>query len=94
MVPMKSQFCRLLACQGRRLQHTVAVCMSGGIDSSVTAMMLQSQGYKCVGVFMKNWDNSDELGAESCSVLKDYEDMKQVCEQLKMETVQVGSYFS
>lgn len=40
----------------------IAVAMSGGIDSSVAAMLLQEQGYECVGVFMNNWDNTDEKG--------------------------------
>jgi PP-loop superfamily ATP-utilizing enzyme len=40
----------------------IAIAMSGGIDSSVAAMLLQEQGYECVGVFMNNWDSTDEKG--------------------------------
>ena len=47
---------------GKGSGKTVAVAMSGGIDSSVAAMILKDQGYNCVGVFMRNWDSSDEQG--------------------------------
>ena len=63
--------------------------MSGGIDSAVSAMLLQEQGFKCVGVFMKNWDSSDALGKTACNISQDYEDMKLVCKKLKIEAIEV-----
>ncbi len=58
----------------------VVVGMSGGVDSSVTALLLKQQGYDVVGIFMKNWDDTDEFGV--CTATKDYEDVVRVCNQL------------
>ena len=58
----------------------VIVGMSGGVDSSVAALLLKQQGYEVIGMFMKNWEESDEGGA--CSAAADYEDVVQVCERL------------
>lgn len=58
----------------------VVVGMSGGVDSSVAALLLQQQGYQVIGVFMKNWDDTDENGV--CTATEDYEDVARVCNQL------------
>lgn len=58
----------------------VVVGMSGGVDSSVAALLLKQQGYDVVGVFMKNWDDTDEHGV--CTATLDYEDVARVCEQI------------
>jgi tRNA-specific 2-thiouridylase len=69
---------------------TIAVAMSGGIDSAVAALLLKDQGYNVVGVFMKNWDPSDECGTEQCDIDTDYKDMQEVCSQLGISSYQVS----
>ncbi|MGP4080509.1 tRNA 2-thiouridine(34) synthase MnmA [Pseudalkalibacillus sp. R45] len=58
----------------------VVVGMSGGVDSSVAALLLKEQGYDVIGIFMKNWDDTDENGV--CTATEDYEDVIRVCNQL------------
>ncbi|GAB4073346.1 tRNA 2-thiouridine(34) synthase MnmA [Barrientosiimonas marina] len=58
----------------------VVVGMSGGVDSSVAALLLKQQGYDVVGIFMKNWDDTDENGV--CTATDDYDDVVRVCNQL------------
>ncbi len=59
---------------------TVVVGMSGGVDSSVTAKLLLEQGYNVIGIFMKNWDDTDEFGV--CTATEDYEDVRLVAEEI------------
>ncbi len=61
-------------------QTRVVVGMSGGVDSSVTAWLLKQQGYDVIGVFMKNWDDTDEFG--NCTAAQDFEDVREVCDHL------------
>jgi tRNA(Ile)-lysidine synthase TilS/MesJ len=70
-------------------QRPIAVAMSGGIDSSVAAWLLKRQGYECIGVFMKNWDPSDEAGSEACTIDKDRTHMQQVCKRLQIPSFEV-----
>ncbi|ODS23430.1 tRNA 2-thiouridine(34) synthase MnmA [Candidatus Endobugula sertula] len=58
----------------------VMVGMSGGVDSSVTALLLQQQGYLVEGLFMKNWDEDD--GTEYCTAKTDLTDTQRVCDTL------------
>ncbi len=58
----------------------VVIGMSGGVDSSVAALLLKEQGYEVIGVFMKNWDDTDEFGV--CTATQDYEDVIRVCNQI------------
>lgn len=59
---------------------TVVVGMSGGVDSSVSALLLKEQGYRVIALFMKNWEEKESSG--QCRSAKDYEDVVRVCEQL------------
>ncbi len=54
--------------------------MSGGVDSTVAAHLLKSQGFEVIGVFMKNWDIADEFG--NCRADKEAEDAEFVCNKL------------
>lgn len=58
----------------------VIVGMSGGVDSSVSALLLIQQGYQVEGLFMKNWDEDD--GTEYCTAKEDLADAQQVCDKL------------
>jgi tRNA-specific 2-thiouridylase len=58
----------------------VVLGMSGGVDSSVAALLLKEQGYEVIGIFMKNWDDTDEFG--HCTAEEDAEDVRRVCDQL------------
>ncbi len=55
----------------------VIVGLSGGVDSSVTALLLKNQGYDVEGLFMKNWEDEENL---DCPVAQDLRDVMQVCE--------------
>lgn len=54
--------------------------MSGGVDSSVTALLLKEQGYHVIGLFMKNWEETDAFG--QCTSSYDAEDARLVCNQI------------
>lgn len=56
------------------------VGMSGGVDSSVSALLLKQQGYRVEGLFMKNWDEDD--GTEYCTAIADLQDAQAVCDKL------------
>ncbi|MGK2914490.1 MAG: tRNA 2-thiouridine(34) synthase MnmA [Porticoccaceae bacterium] len=60
----------------------VIVGMSGGVDSSVSALLLLQQGYPVEGLFMKNWDEDD--GTEYCTAKADLADAQQVCDTLRI----------
>jgi tRNA-specific 2-thiouridylase len=59
---------------------TVLVGLSGGVDSSVAALLLQEQGYRVEGLFMKNWEEDDEAGY--CPAAEDLADARAVAKKL------------
>ncbi len=58
----------------------IVVGMSGGVDSSVTALLLKQQGYDVIGLFMKNWEDDDN--SEYCSSRQDLLDAVSVCDTI------------
>lgn len=80
-----------------RKMKTVVVGISGGVDSSVAAILLKQQGYKVIGLFMRNWDstiNNDFLGNpdisnDICPQEKDYNDALSVCKKLDIPLYRV-----
>ncbi|KAL3048450.1 hypothetical protein OYC64_007089 [Pagothenia borchgrevinki] len=69
------------------IRHVVCA-MSGGVDSSVAALLLKRRGYSVTGVFMKNWDSLDENGM--CNTETDCEDAYRVCQSLDIPFHQVS----
>ena len=59
----------------------VVVGMSGGVDSSVAALICLAQGFDVLGVFMKNWEDDDE----NCPSAQDFQDVVSVCEKLGID---------
>ncbi len=65
------------------MSKNIIVGMSGGVDSSVTALKLLEQGHQVIGLFMKNWEEDD--GTKFCTAMKDLADAQQVCDKLNIE---------
>ncbi len=62
------------------MAERIVVGMSGGVDSSVAALLLKQQGYDVVGVFMKNWEETDDSGV--CTAEEDWNDVREVCQTI------------
>ena len=67
----------------KNVVKTVFVGMSGGVDSSVSALLLKEQGYHVVGVYMKNW--SKDLPGMKCPWAEDLADAKRVATKLGID---------
>ena len=62
------------------MAERIVVGMSGGVDSSVAALLLKQQGYDVIGVFMKNWEEDGEDGV--CTAEEDWNDVREVCQTI------------
>lgn len=79
------------------MKKKVVVGMSGGVDSSVAAILLKRQGYEVIGLFMRNWDtsvNGDFLGNPDlnnniCPQEQDYNDALKVCDKIEIPLYRV-----
>ena len=86
---MKSQtyekhFPKLSAEQLAQNATKKVICgMSGGVDSSVSAFILQQQGYQVEGLFMKNWEEDDDT--DYCTAAADLADAQAVCDKLDIK---------
>ncbi len=60
----------------------ITVGLSGGVDSAVTALLLQQQGYDVSSIFMKNWNEDDETNY--CPAEEDYADAQTIAAKLKI----------
>ena len=82
----KKFFCRnriFLPCGekgGSFMAETVVVGLSGGVDSSVAALLLKEQGFNVIGLYMLNWEESDDSGR--CTAEEDFADVRRVCSLL------------
>lgn len=65
------------------MKQTVFVGLSGGVDSSVTAVRMLEEGYRVVGVYMKNW--TQDMPGFACPWKDDYQDAKRVAVQLGID---------
>ncbi len=63
----------------------VALGLSGGVDSSVAAYLLKQQGYRVLGIFMRNWHDTTGLVRTGCSFEQDVEFAEMVARRLRIE---------
>ncbi len=66
----------------------VVLGMSGGVDSSVAALLLKESGYEVIGLFMQNWHEEDEFG--ECLAAADFVDVRRVCDQIGIPAYSVN----
>lgn len=80
-ITYENRFPKLSAEQRAENSKIKVICgMSGGVDSSVSAFILQQQGYQVEGLFMKNWEEDDDT--DYCTAAADLADAQAVCDKL------------
>ncbi len=67
----------------KQINQTVYVGLSGGVDSSVSALLLKEQGFNVIGVYMKNWTKN--LPGFECPWREDFQDAKRIAVQLGID---------
>jgi len=74
-------------------KQKIIVGMSGGVDSSVAALLLIEQGYEIEGLFMKNWEEDDD--EDYCAAAVDLRDATAVCDKLgiRLHTINFSSEY-
>ncbi|MBX4181058.1 tRNA 2-thiouridine(34) synthase MnmA [Sodalis sp. CWE] len=77
----------------KNIRKKVIIGMSGGVDSSVSAWILQQQNYQVEGLFMKNWEEDDD--EKYCAAENDLADAKSVCNALgiKLHTINFSAEY-
>ncbi len=73
-------FCYCFIIYSVMSKKRVVIGMSGGVDSSVAALLLKEQGYEVIGLFMNNWEEQDENGC--CTSEQDFADVRRVCDKI------------
>jgi tRNA-specific 2-thiouridylase len=71
------------------MSKRVVVGMSGGVDSSVAALLLKREGYEVIGLFMKNWED-DDTGDGYCPAKQDFMDVLAVADRIGIEVEAVN----
>ncbi len=66
----------------KKQKNKVCIAMSGGVDSAVAAAILKKQGFECVGIFMKFWQEQETQIENKCCSVQAYDDARKVANRL------------